>query len=119
VNDVVLVRISDSVENLNGQFHCLLWGESAFLPDQMGEVAALHEFKYQVRIAFMLAGLENRHDVGVLQFADCARFINQHFRARQVVFATGKVYRFDCHLALQVRVFGQVNHALGAFAENA
>ena len=115
VDDALRVRMRHRVEDGAHRGDRLDRRQGAAGVQEFGQVLARHVFEDQVEIAALLARLENRHDVGVAQFADQARLVEQDAVLGRV--GAPEMQGLDSDLALQLRIESAVDRALGAAAE--
>jgi hypothetical protein len=76
----------------------------------VGQTAALDPLEDEVGIAVLLAGIEDRHHVGMTETASGARLVEQLGIACGI--GMREVQRLDRHLALQLRIPGEIDNAL-------
>ena len=117
VDDAVAVGAFHGVEDQQHHLDGARRRHAPLTAQVLGQAAALDVLEHQIGIAVLLAGVEDRHDVGMAQLADRARLVHQRLLARLV--PALQVQRLDGDLALQVGVMGQVDDALRPGAENA
>jgi len=111
VDDAGLVGDGQRIEHLAHQIGRLGRRQSPLAGDQFGQIGAIDELEHQVRIAALLAQIENRHEIRVPQGADGTCLLKQ--RGIAVNVRTREVQRLDRHFALQLGVPRKIDDALG------
>ncbi len=112
MNDAQRVRLGQGIGHLAHQLdgaHRRHWSVGL---QGFQQAATVDVFENQIEVAVLLAGIVDGHHVGMMKLADRARLVEQH--GVELGVGIGKMQGLDRHLALQLRVPGEINHALAA-----
>ena len=115
VDDALRMRLRQRIDDLPHQLSRLQRLDRPVGLEHLVEAATLDILENQIGIATLLAGIENRHDIGMAQLADRTRLGQQRRRGLRI--AAGKMHGLDRHLALQLRVPCQIDDALRAASQ--
>ena len=118
MDDAVLVGVGDGLEHRADNADGLVGGQSPLFPQQIGQGLPLDILEHQIGIAIVFPGLENRHEVGVTQLADGARFLDQRLNLALLVLVFCEMQGFYRHFALQLGIVSKINHTLRTLAQN-
>ena len=98
MNDSLCVCCGDGIEYAVHQHAGLGDGYRAVFAQMFSEAFARNVFKDQIGVTILLAGIKNRHNVWMTQFADHSGFGQQILVLALAVF--GEMQGLDCHFTL-------------------
>ena len=116
MNQVAIVRGVEAVRGLLEDEQRPPHPQRAFATDQGLEIAALDVAHRDEELSVGLAGVEDRHDVGVVDLGRAARLVDEAL-AKLRIGGQSRREELQCHLASELHVLRQVDDAHPAAAD--